>query len=70
MKNYKIYFERKGIDPVEFTISGEGDKCRVKTIRIGKENHSFDFLGSEEILLKAVSIKLEKYGVEKIEKIS
>lgn len=69
MGKYKFYLERQGFDPVEVIILEKDDKYRVKPIRIGKENYSFNFSGTEKELLEAVNIKLGKYGIKKIEKI-
>lgn len=69
MKKYKIYFERGDIEPIEIIITGDGDNCRVGNVKVKNENFSFNFQNTEENLIKAIRIRLAKYGVEKIEQI-
>jgi len=44
MKKYKIYFERSGIDPVEFTITGEGNNCQVGSFKVKNETIFFNLI--------------------------
>ena len=67
--NYKIYFEREGVGPIEIIITGEGSVCRVGNVKVGNENFSFNFQETEENLLNAVKNKLSKFVVKSIEKI-
>ena len=67
MKKYIIHFEQEGTDSVEIIISGEGSNCRVGNVKVKNENFSFNFQNTEENLIKAIRIRLAKYGVEKIE---
>ncbi|MDD4353487.1 MAG: hypothetical protein PHN56_03450 [Candidatus Nanoarchaeia archaeon] len=66
---YKIYFERDNIKPTEVTITGEGDNCRVGSVKVNNETFLFNFQNTEENLLNTVKIKLNKFEIRKIEKI-
>ncbi len=68
IKKYKIFFENKNINPVEFSIlKDDGGYFVNGAVKVKNENFFFNFKGSEKNIINAVKKELNKFGIHKIE---
>lgn len=70
MAKYKIYLKKPDFHFIEVEICEKNGNFYLKdNITVKEEHFLFNFLETEENLLKAIIARLDKYGIKKIEKI-